>query len=173
MEPVTTKSAEQAAPAGKPKRRIGLVIALALIVVLVAGGGGAAYWMWGRGSAVGESATGEDQTKQGAPPEQPGLVEIPSFLVNLADPGSQTFLRVSLNLLVASEEQATLLDSQPVAKSRIRSSILEVLAVQNASALVTPEGKAALKTAIAKKVASLKLNVEVHDVLFSDFVVQY
>jgi flagellar basal body-associated protein FliL len=62
---------------------------------------------------------------------------------------------------------------KPALKSLLRSSILEVLALQTGSVLVTAEGKAALKRAILERIESLAQEVKVEDVLFSDFVVQF
>ena len=53
-----------------------------------------------------------------------------------------------------------------------RSAILELLTTQTASTVVTLEGKAALRTAIAERVGHSG-ELEVIDVLFSDFVVQF
>ena len=48
-----------------------------------------------------------------------------------------------------------------------------MLAQQTAESLITPEGKAALKTAIAEHVKTDLEETKVTDVLFSDFVVQF
>ncbi len=94
-------------------------------------------------------------------------------MVNLADPGGTRFLRVSLALVVANEEEAKELGENAVVKSRIQSSLIELLAQQTSDALVTPEGKAKLKTAIKEQVAHAAHEMEVSDVLFSEFVVQF
>jgi flagellar FliL protein len=139
-----------------------------VLLLLVAGGGGAAYWYF---MMRGEAAPAPEQ-----PVEQKaasGIVSFEPFLVNLADDGGHAYLRVTLKLLVTDEEEAKLFDETPVIKSVIRSTILETLATQSATTLVTPEGKAALKETISKRIAALKQPIEVHDVLFADFVVQY
>jgi flagellar basal body-associated protein FliL len=48
-----------------------------------------------------------------------------------------------------------------------------VLTVQNAPALVTPDGKSALKQAIKERTSPLVPGKKVLDVLFSEFVVQF
>jgi flagellar protein FliL len=180
----STHAPEAAAPKpdprteGKAKRNgKGKILIIAVLAVIVlGGGGGAAYWMWaGNRAAASAEATAEHDGEATKPvtKENLGLVELPGFLVNLADPGGQAYLRVTLNLLVADEEQARLFAEKPAMKSLLRSSILEVLALQTGGVLVTPEGKGALKRAIIERVKALGLKVEVEDVLFSDFVVQY
>jgi flagellar FliL protein len=161
---------------GKGKGKGKILIIAVLAVIVLGGGGAAAYWMWaGSRAAAGADATAEPDSEATKPvtKENLGLVELPGFLVNLADPGGQAYLRVTLNLLVADEEQATMFAEKPAMKSLLRSSILEVLAQQTGGVLVTPEGKGALKRAIIERINALGLKVEVEDVLFSDFVVQY
>ena len=157
LQPVVEK------PARKKKGK-GLV--LILIVLLLAGGGGGAYWWLSRTPAV-EAAE---------PPEIPlsqrGLVPFDPFMVNLADSGSR-YLKVNLQLVVEDAGTAAEVLETPVVISRIRSEILELLTQQTATALVTPEGKAALKTAIAERVTPVLEGKKVIDVLFSEFVVQF
>jgi flagellar FliL protein len=159
-------------PGKNPSGKKGLIVGIAVALVAAAGGGGAAYWKWGMAAA--SAAAHGAPAAHAAPAEvtDPGMVPFEPFLVNLADEGGQAFLRVTLNVLVASEEDAKALEGKPVVRTRMRSAVLEVLSTQTAARLVTPEGKAELKAAIAAKIDSLKLQVRVHDVLFSDFVVQ-
>jgi flagellar protein FliL len=181
MEPTHAPQAAAPLPGSKSKGK-GKVLIIAVLAVLVLGGGGAAgYWMWAASRAAADATeTTDGETASQAKPKAKnnasdnlGLVEFPGFLVNLADAGGQAYLRAALGLLVSDEGQAKLLAEKPVLKSLLRSAILEVLAQQTGTVLVTPEGKAELKRAIIEKINSLDQNVEVEDVLFSDFVVQY
>ena len=104
--------------------------------------------------------------------EATGVVPMEAFLVNLADSGASRFLRVTLRLVVETPEEAKEIEESPVDQARARSAILELLATQQSTTLVTPEGKAELKKSIAE-VTSKVLKREVHDVLFTDFVVQF
>ncbi len=158
-------------PGKNKSSKKGLIIGLAVAMVAAAAGGGAAYWKWGM-AAASAAAPAAHAAPVPAVVEEPGMVPFEPFLVNLADEGGQSYLRVTLNLLVASEEEAKTLEGKPVVRTMMRSAVLEVLSTQTAAQLVTPEGKAELKKAIAAKIDSLKLHVRVHDVLFSDFVVQ-
>lgn len=165
-----------AAPAGgqKPgptKKGKGLLLVIVAVVVVAAGGGGAAYWKFGM--AKGTSAHGAEPAEGAAPAVEPSLSKFDPFIVNLADGGGQAYLRVSLSLLVASEAEAKHLAEKEVTRTRIRSAILEVLSTQTADQLVTPDGKTELKRVITERIASLKEPVDVRDVLFTDFVVQY
>jgi flagellar FliL protein len=137
---------------------IGAVVALAAI-----GGGGFFYMRRSAapGAAVEHVAAAEH-----------GIVTFLPFVVNLADPGSPRFLRVTLQLVVDDEKQAEHMLKKPVILAQARSAILELLTVQTSDQLVTSDGKAALKTSIAEKLGTAIEDVKVVDVLFSDFVVQ-
>lgn len=142
------------------------MVTAALVVLL--GGGGAAYWIYG-GNPPGEAEAAPQEEEAG-----PGVpIEIAPFVVNLADPGGGRFLRVNLSLVVKDEEQAKVLEESPVTKMKMRSAILELLALQTADRLITPAGKAELKKAIAEAAKKAVSEVHITDVLFSEFVVQF
>lgn len=163
--------------AKKPRGKKGLIIGIVVVLLLAAGGGGAAYWKFGMAAASaaaeGDESDAAASTPDAKAPEDPGLVAFEPFLVNLTDDGAQSYLRVTLSLLVASEEKAKALEAKPVTLTRLRSALLEVLSTCTAAQVATAEGKTELKRAIKERVATLDPGIEVHDVLFSDFVVQY
>jgi flagellar FliL protein len=160
--------AAPAADAAPKKSRKGLFIIATVAVVLLLGGGAAAYWMYA-GASPEQPADAEAQEEEG-----PGAaVTLEPFVVNLADPGGSRFLRVAMSLIVADEEKAAEVGESAVIKARVRSAILEQLALQHADQLVTPEGKTELKKTIAEHAAHVVEGLEVKDVLFSEFVVQF
>ena len=146
-----------------------MLVATATLVVLLGGGGGAAYWMYG--NKTGEGAAAEPEKPEDTGPG--AAIPLEPFVVNLADPGGTRFLRVSLSLVVAEEEQAKELEENVVTKMKVRSAGLELLALQSAERLITPEGKTELKKAIAEAAAKAVTDFHVTDVLFSEFVVQF
>jgi flagellar FliL protein len=147
----------------KPKKKMSMPIIIGAVVV-VAGGGGGAYWYLHRA----------------APPApvakhvvvEHGIVAFEPFVVNLADPNSSRFLRITLQLVVSDEKEAAHIKDTPVILAQARSAILELLTLQTSDALVTTAGKTALKKAIAERVSTAIEDVKVFDVLFADFVVQ-
>ncbi len=162
----TPAATDAAAPAKKGR---GKLIPIVLAVLLLGGGGGGAYWYF----AVRAAAAGAEEAHEPEAPEPTGIATFDPFVVNLADPGGSRFLRVNLALVVKDELAAAELGENPVVKGRIRSSLIELLAQQTSDTLVTPDGKAALKAAIKEQVAHAAHDVEVSDVLFSEFVVQF
>jgi len=166
----TVDPATPTAPAPKPAAKRGgrrrlLTFVMAVLVVAIGGGGVAAFFMK-RGTARAASAAP-------AKPVEHGLLSLEPFVVNLADAGGSRFLRVSVRLVIESVEQAERVQKNDVALVRVRSGILEVLTQQTADALVTPEGKTALKKIIATRAEAALDGTKVADVLFSDFVVQF
>jgi flagellar FliL protein len=149
-----------------------IVIVLAVLLVL-GGGGAAAWWFLLRAPAVAAEEGAEAAAGEPAKPKGGGIVSMEPFLVNLADKDAQRFVRVTLRLVVETKEEAKEISEDEVARTRLRSAVLELLTQQTADTLTTPEGKAQLKKAIAERSASVLGAGKVLDVLFTDFVVQY
>lgn len=157
-----------ATPVPKKDKKSVLIIGLAAVLVL-GGIGGGAFWWTNRAQA----AEPQPEATHSESNEERGIVSFDPFVVNLADAGVSRFLRVKIQLVVGNAKQAEELTKSLVSLSRARSTILELLTTQDSETLVTPEGKAALRKAIAEQVGQAVNRVEVVDVLFSDFVVQF
>lgn len=152
---------ESEKPRGKKKW-----IVLAAAGVLVVAAAGVVTWQ-----IRGQAAPGTPEATHEA--EEPrGMVAPEPFLANLADRGVSRFAKVTVRLVVDSAEEAEVLSEDVVKQARLRSAILELLTEQTADRLVTSQGKEDLKTAIAARAAKA-LGCKVHDVLFTDFVVQF
>ncbi len=154
------------APTPKPKKGGGMKWLFIGALVVVLGGAGAAWWMFG-GSTTEAAAAAEPELAAR------GVFAFEPFLVNLADEGGQRFLKATVSLVVENPEEAKHIEEAPVLVAHIRSAIIEVLTQQTAPALVTPEGKTALKQAIKDRTSPLLPDKKVLDVLFSEFVVQF
>jgi flagellar FliL protein len=139
-----------------------MTLIIAAVAVLAAGGAGG-YWYMHRGAAPKHAEE---------PATEHGIVTFEPFVVNLADPNSARYLRTTVQLVVSSKTQAEHVSESPVVLMQARSAILELLTQQTSDRLVTIDGKAALKKAIAERVGAVLGETKVVDVLFSDFVVQ-
>lgn len=157
-----TETAPAAPVAARKKSKL-LKLGVPVLLLLAGGGGGGWWYFYGRASSAVQAAE---------PAPEPAMVSFEPFIVNLADPGGRRFLRVSLQLLVAGEAAAAELEEDKLLHSRVRSSILELLTTQTSAGIATPEGRAALKKAIAETAAHALEHTEVSDVLFAEFVVQ-
>lgn len=106
------------------------------------------------------------------------LMAFEPFVVNLADPGVARFLRTNVQLVVSGGEEGGghgAPKGPTVEEMRARSAILELLSAETSDKLTTPEGKEALKEHILERMEELlgEAKIEVEDVLFSDFVIQF
>jgi len=154
-------AAQPAAPA-KSKKMLVIIVA----VLVVAGGGGGAYWKFFAKPADPKAAEAKK------PSEPPAIINFDPFVVNLSDPGTPRFLRVTLGLVVEGEKPAKEFAENAVVRTKVRSSLLEMLSQQQASQLMTPAGKDALKQAIVERAEHNAEELKVNDVLFTEFIVQ-
>ena len=155
--------AAEAAPKKKKKGALGKILMFVLPVLLLAGGG--AWWML--------SGSGATVQAEEVKIEERGIVPFETFLVNLTDPGGSRFLKVTLQLVFASEAEAKHVEENAALMGHARSAILELLTEQNAQALVTTDGKKKLKDDVKSHVGKIFSKQKVVDVLFSEFVVQF
>lgn len=139
-----------------------LIVAVGLLAAGAAGGG-AWFFLRDKGPApVVEKKLSEH-----------GLVKMEPFVVNLADEGNQRFLRASIQLVVESEVEALEFEEKPVLMMGARSAIVNTLTEQTSEHLASVEGKAELRESLKEHVSAALKEIEVVDVLFSDFVIQY
>ena len=104
--------------------------------------------------------------------ERGGLALEP-FVVNLTSAGGQHFLRLTLLIVLPTEHDAERFKAATVTTAELRSAFLELLAQQTADALVTADGKQALKKALIERATTVLAGTKVTDVLFSEFIVQF
>lgn len=178
---------DQKAKGGKSK----LPLIIGLVVLLLAGGGGGYWFFVMKPAAEAAAAAAEEAEAEGAEGEhgakpkkkakkkggeeaENAAVKFEPFVVNLADEGGGRYLRFGLTLVIeGTEAEAKHLEETKVKLLRIRSAVIEVLTQQTADHVVTAEGKQELKEAIEKIAAEVLEPVEVTDVLFTEFVVQF
>jgi flagellar FliL protein len=161
-----------AIPAPKRSNKKLLIIGGSAVIVLAVAGGGAFWWSQKAQAHTTDAPAGAEAAAAPEAHEERGMVSFDPFVVNLADPGVSRFLRVKVQLLVANLEEAEAIEKSPVKLSQARSAILELLTTQTSEVLVTAQGKAELRKLISEGIGK-SLHIEVVDVLFSDFVVQF
>jgi flagellar FliL protein len=104
------------------------------------------------------------------------------LLVNLADAGGSSYLRVALTLRVAEagDKKGVKAKDEKSKDERIgdedgaavRDTVLTVLGQQTADDLLAADGKAHLKTELKKALAEHNADLKVMDVFFTDYLVQ-
>jgi flagellar FliL protein len=102
------------------------------------------------------------------------VLHLEPFVVNLADPEDNHFLRVGVDLgldvALSGKEGKGGEGSVPMA--RIRDCILEVLSSWHSDALLAPEGKEKLKNELLRALHARAPEVGVKEIYFTDFLVQ-
>jgi flagellar FliL protein len=165
----------------KGRSKILLLLVVVVLVLGAAGGGGFYFWWKSQQAAQaaqpaeGAPAAGADGHAAPPAPEEPvsGALPFEPFIVNLADQGGTRYLKADVRLVVSGGDVKELEEDQ-VVMLRLRSAILEHLSQQTSDAIVTPEGKGALKAALAERCSKiLGHHAKVTDVLFAEFVVQF
>jgi flagellar FliL protein len=104
------------------------------------------------------------------------------LLVNLADAGGSSYLRVALTLRVAdvidkkgakaNDEKGKNDKGMDDAVAAVRDTVLTVLGRQTADGLLAADGKEHLKTELKAALAQHNADLKVKDVFFTDFLVQ-
>ena len=114
-----------------------------------------------------------DDKASGAPKVK-AVLHLDTFVVNLADPQDNRFLRVGIELglekaLPAKGEKG---EEGALPMARIRDAILTVLMTWHSDALLGPDGKQKLKDELVRALHDRVPELGVKEVYFTDFLVQ-
>jgi flagellar FliL protein len=108
-----------------------------------------------------------------AEPAVKAVLHLEPFVVNLADPEGDRFLRVGIDLgLEREQEERSHPGQAAMSLARARDTILAILTACDAQALITPAGKASLKDQLAKGLRERAPELGVREVYFNEFLVQ-
>ncbi|MBW1666458.1 MAG: flagellar basal body-associated FliL family protein [Deltaproteobacteria bacterium] len=149
-----------------------LVIIAALVIILGAGG------LFARGLLFKDKTKDSNQqaeTPKGASQsvkEEPDIVlPLDPFIVNLMDKAQlgKRYLKIGISLQVPGEEQSKTVE---VHKAELRDAILLLLSSRSFGEIRTVEGKIALKQALMSAIAQVVGPETVHNIYFTEFVVQ-
>lgn len=155
-----------AEPETKKKSKKGLLL-IGAAVLLVAGGGFAAvhYLSPSNGKAVQSESTSPTVRIK-------SMMNLDSFLVNLADAESTRFVKVTFRLGLDEPKLGEEYAGDPVILAATRDKILSLLSIKTADDLLTPEGKDRLRNEIREKVNPILPKGKIVNVFIVDFVVQ-
>lgn len=145
---------------GAPKKKPIIVIIAAVAVVAMI----AVF-------VIGKQVSAKSKRHGPKPVEHGPVMPLDEFLVNLADPGGDHFLKVTVNLGLSKAKGKTpdtLKDQIPM----IRDAVLVSLSNQTRADVSSESGRDKLKADIKKKVNAALGEDDVQDVYFSNFVTQ-
>jgi flagellar FliL protein len=150
-----------------------LIILIGVLCLLVLGMGGGLFMIWNKLSAVSaqpESPEG-DKNAEKAKAEQAGkMVSLDTFIVNLADPGGNRYLRVTMDLEIVGGKPAE--DEMAKRTPQLRDAILMILPTKRYADISTTEGKTAMREELAVAINGLLASAKVARIYFKEFVIQ-
>jgi flagellar FliL protein len=157
-----------------------LIAVVAGVVIATMGVGGVVYYLahTGRLSMQGGAA----QKTEAIAPAATHVMVLEPLLVNLADAGGSSYLRLVLTLRVAdvADKKGTKATGEQSKDDKgtedvvaaVRDTVLTVLGRQTADGLLAADGKEHLKTELKAALAERNADLKVKDVFFTDFLVQ-
>jgi flagellar protein FliL len=179
--PPDSSPAAVAAPVAAKFPIMPLLIAVVVGVVVAAlGVGGVVYYLIRTGRLP--SRDGAAHRVEALAPTATHVMVLEPLLVNLADAGGSSYLRVAMTLRVADAAQGK--DAKPKeekpkddkensdAVASVRDTMLTVLGRQTADRLLAADGKEQLKADLKTALAEHNSDLKVIDVFFTDFLVQ-
>ena len=158
---------EQESKGGKKK-----LLLIVVLFILAAAGGGAAYkfLVLDKKKAETKEKQAERIIEEIKATENVGVMfDLGTFVVNLADPDIERFLKVSIVLELKDQKvQAEAQKRLP----EIKDAITTLLLTKKSSEIRTPEGIEFLKEEIAKRVNAILPLGGVKNVYFTEFIIQ-
>ncbi len=170
--------AEETKPAEPVKKsKLKLFIIIGVVLVVLAGGGTAALLMFGGGGKKAEAAEGKEDEgghggEKGEGKAGESLVSFDTFVVNLADPKGDRFLKATIRAVLSDPEVATELQKDELTRTRVRDRIISVLTSKSFEEVASPGGKDALRQQLLREINQSLPDDVVSEVLFVEFVVQ-
>ena len=172
----------------KKKGRLKLIIILLVILSLLGGGGYFAYKKFfaakkqttdapkeKKGDKKQEEEKTKDKGEKKAEGEQPrpqletSLVQLPTIIVNLADPLGKRYLKVSIEIEVKGKDPGKLVEEK---MAMIKDTLIMLLSSKTFDDISSLEKKYALKMEIAQRLNQIFEKPIVTKVYFTDFLVQ-
>ena len=186
------ETTEEAAPRKGGKKKIIIIL---FVIILLAGSAGGGFYYWRLRSAAAANAAaegadlkhaGEKDESEKKAPKKPGdalsnalpddeevsqIIELPPFIVNLADTEQARYLRMTVSLGVGGEETEAEKPSQ-LFMTKIRNAMLAVLSDKQSDEILTVDGKSKLRAELLKAAQAAADEPEVKAIYITDFIVQ-
>lgn len=156
----------------KKKKPLLLFIAIGVVLLLLAAGGGAYFFLYSAPSdeeLAQEIAKDEMGSKKAALKATGVMIELDSFIVNLADLNARHFLKATIVLEVVDDAAKNEVD---ILLPKIRNDIIMLLSSQTMEDVITMEGKVRLRDAIMARVMRILSEHQLKNIYFAQFVVQ-
>ena len=154
-EGVPAKEKENTVKDIPAKRRSWLVWILPAVVLIAVAG-------WFSSKRGTEAAAGGNDNKR-----VKSTLHLETFVLNLADPGQRSYLRVGIDLGLNKEKAET-----SAAVAQVRDTILSVLGLAKVEDLLTAPGKIRLKDDLLQALQQRMPDLGVEEIYFTEFLIQ-
>jgi flagellar basal body-associated protein FliL len=101
-----------------------------------------------------------------------GVVHLETFVLNAGDPEVHSFLRIGIDLVVQTIQEPGNEPSNEMLVPAARDAIIDVLTSAKSDDLLLPAGKAKLKADLLKTLQDRLPTAGIHDVYFTEFLIQ-
>jgi flagellar FliL protein len=105
-------------------------------------------------------------------PEDPGVVALDPFVVNLADPEGGRYMRCTIGLVLEGAARAEELSASDIELTRLRDRIMLVLTNRHAREAASHDGRQELRGALREAIQPLLEGTRVVDVYFTEYLIQ-
>ncbi len=122
-----------------------------------------------------EKSTKKSKTLKSALPNDENVkkvIELPPFIVNLADTDQARYLRMTVSLGVGGEEGAAEEKPDNLFMTRVRNAMLAVLSEKSSEDILNNEGKAKLRKELLNAARAASEEPHVEAIYITDFIVQ-
>lgn len=153
---------------GQPKKksRMMLFIILGAAILILGGGSFFAYTTFFAPQPIPEEAT----TAQTPPPNAVGeMVALDPFVVNLADPKGNRYLKMTISMEVETVEAA---ERAKKLAPKLRDIVIMMLTSLSFEEVMTPEGKLRIRDELLDRFNRVTKPDRIKNIYFSEFVVQ-
>ena len=186
-------------PPKKSKKTL-IIILLVVFLLLGAGGGGGYYYFVIAANSAGEEAEDHSESKkkskkkgkrsqkgddedeedpkrskllEDALPDDENVkhvVELPAFIINLADAEEARYLRMTVSLGVGGEGEEE--EPNKLFITRVRNAMLAVLSAKKSKEVLSVKGKATLRKELLEAAQAASEEPEILAIYITDFIVQ-
>jgi flagellar FliL protein len=143
---------------------LGIVVVLAFLAAIVAGA-----FVWRSTEVAAAEAAAQAETSTVA---RSALVTFDTFVVNLADPVGDRYLKATLRAVSTDPTLPITLTRNQVLRTRVRDRVITVLTGKTFAEVHDPVGKETLRRQLAHEINSVLGTNAIQEILFIEFVVQ-
>jgi flagellar FliL protein len=158
---------EATTPQAQKKTRPLILVAAVLIL-----GAGGAVALVGRGGGEHGAEEPEHHGAAASRAGLPGIVALDPFVLNLADPEGERYVRAAVHIALERPEDAERVSADVLKLARVRDRILTSLSSKTADEVTSFDGREELRGELKRAIAPLFGDDKVADVYFTEFLVQ-